>query len=110
MKKLLNFFCILGLGIPSVTFAEKLIINKNSQSIQEFSMGLLYNTALPLLSILALGSLIWGGVNIMMAGGDDSKVAKGRTIITYSVAGILLILLSYAIINWLAQAIYVNIK
>jgi len=91
---------------PGIVMAESIVLKKNTSTIQEFSMNLINGTILPLLSILALASLVWGGLNIIMAGGDDAKVTKGRTIITYAIVGILLIFCAYAIINLLGKTIW----
>ena len=110
MKKAANILGLFLLSVPGLaSAAETIVLKKNTTDVQTFALDLIYNTFLPILGVLALGSLIWGGVNIMMAGGDDAKVTKGRTIITYSIVGILLIIFAYGIINWLSSIIKANI-
>ena len=111
MKKISKIISGVALLLaPGIAFAETITLNKNSTSAQDFSLNLIYTTALPVLSVVALGSIIWGAVNIVMAGGDENKVSKGRMIITYSIVGILLILCAYGIINWLGSFLYQSIK
>jgi hypothetical protein len=74
-------------------------------SLNDFVNYLLNTYIYPVLSVFALGSLVWGGVILITSGGDEAKVTKGKKILTYSVAGILLLILSYAIIRWTAYII-----
>jgi uncharacterized membrane protein YwzB len=48
---------------------------------------------------------MWGGFTILTAAGDEEKVKKGRTVIFHAVLGIIVILLAYAIVNWVVQAL-----
>jgi hypothetical protein len=61
----------------------------------------LFNYALWFVGLIALGFLVWGGVQFVMSGGDDGKVGKARSTILYSIVGIIIVLISIGIINWL---------
>ena len=59
---------------------------------------------LGLAGIVAVCMIIYGGVTYMMSAGDAGKVKKGKTILTYSIVGLIVVLLSYAIVSFvLAQ-------
>ena len=57
------------------------------------------NYFLGFLGILAVLMVIYGGVMYMLAQGDSQKADKGKKIIMYAIIGIVIILLSFALIN-----------
>lgn len=57
------------------------------------------NYFLGFLGILAVLMVIYGGVMYMLAQGDSGKADKGKKIIMYAIIGIIIILLSFALIN-----------
>lgn len=52
--------------------------------------------------ILAFAFLIYGGVLFITAKGDAEQATKARNTILYALLGILVIALSFALINWAA--------
>ncbi|QQR84246.1 hypothetical protein IPJ72_03660 [Candidatus Peregrinibacteria bacterium] len=65
----------------------------------------LINYFLGLLGLIAVAFLIYAGVLMVTAGGNEDQVTKGRKIITYAVVGIVIILLSYTIVQFVANAL-----
>ena len=57
------------------------------------------NFFLGFLGLLAVIMIIYGGVLYVSAGGDEGKIDKGKKIIMYAIVGIIIILLSFAIVN-----------
>lgn len=53
---------------------------------------------LPIVGAVALAFVIYGGVQFIMSGGDAEKVTKARKTLTWSIAGVILIVLSYFIV------------
>ncbi len=49
--------------------------------------------------LLALAYLIWGGVKWVLSGGDKAKVDAARSAIVAAIVGLVLVFLSYFIIN-----------
>lgn len=49
--------------------------------------------------ILSLFFLVWGGIDIIMANGEKEKVVKARLKLTYAVAGLLVVFLSFLIVG-----------
>ena len=49
--------------------------------------------------ILAVVSLSWGGFIFITAFGEDDKVKKGKSIIQYSLIGVVLSISAYAIVD-----------
>ncbi len=65
----------------------------------------LIGNAMVFLWILGVCYGIWGGFQIITAGGDEEKVKKGRTIIIQVVIGLVVIFLANSIIQWVLTQI-----
>jgi cytochrome bd-type quinol oxidase subunit 2 len=57
------------------------------------------NSFLTFLGVLAVLMIIFGGILYITAGGDPQKADKGKKIIMYAVIGIVIILLSWALVS-----------
>ena len=57
------------------------------------------------LFLVSVVALIYAGVLMVTALGDEGKVKKGKTIITWVIGGIVVIFLAYAIVNTVLGAI-----
>jgi len=56
------------------------------------------------LGFLSVLIIIYGGVLILISAGEPDKAEKGKKILLYAVLGIVMILLSYAVVNTVLQA------
>lgn len=56
------------------------------------------------LGLIATIMIIYGGVTYITAGGEQDKVDSAKKIIMYAVVGIIVVLLSFAIVNTVLQA------
>jgi hypothetical protein len=52
------------------------------------------------LSIIAVIYIIYAGFQLMVGAGDEEKMKKTRSIITYVILGILIMWLAYPIVKW----------
>jgi hypothetical protein len=59
---------------------------------------------LAFLGFLATLMIIYGGILYVTAAGNEENAKKGKTIIMYAAVGIIIILLSYAIVNTVLSA------
>jgi len=59
------------------------------------------------LYLIAVLYAIWGGFNILTAGGDEEKVKKGKTILIQAILGLVVIFLASSIIEWVVGALFV---
>jgi hypothetical protein len=57
------------------------------------------NFFLGFLGLLAVIMIIFGGMLYVSAAGDQGKIDKGKKILMYAIMGIVIILLSFAIVN-----------
>lgn len=62
------------------------------------------NYFLGFLGILAVIMVIYGGVTYVTAAGAEDKVGEAKKIIMYSLVGIIIILLSFALVNTILGA------
>lgn len=82
-------------GIP--TAAAPGTLGQNITTIINYFLGLL--------GLIAVAFLIYAGILMVTAGGNEEQVAKARKIIMYAVIGIVIILLSYTIVTFVATAL-----
>lgn len=62
-------------------------------------LGKVINWMLGLVGFIALIALITGGARMIMDFGNEEQVKKGKTTVLWAVIGLLVVILSYAIIN-----------
>lgn len=65
----------------------------------------LTNTVLYAAGIIAVVMLIWGGVRYIISGGDQKKVTDAKNTILYAILGLVVALLSYAIVNFVLNVV-----
>ncbi len=80
--------------------AKQVTIAGTSKNTADVTIQNLINNAMMYISILAVCYGIWGGFQIITAGGDEEKVKKGRTILIQVVIGILVIWIAGSIVKW----------
>ncbi len=82
-------------GVP--TAAAQGTLGQNITTIINYFLGLL--------GLIAVAMLIYAGVLMVTAGGNEEQVGKARKIIMYAVIGIVIILLSYTIVSFVSTAL-----
>ena len=75
--------------------SDALTINK----VISFGIGLLFAIAV----IAAVAFLIWGGIRWITSGGDKGKVDTARGTIVASIIGLVVVLLTFVILNFVVQ-------
>lgn len=55
--------------------------------------------AFTIIIIIALFLLLWGGIKWISSGGDKTKIEGARKTITYTIIGLILVFLSFFIVN-----------
>ena len=68
-------------------------------------VGKIIRVLLGLLGIIALGIILYGGYTIMVSGGNADKVEQGKKILMNGVIGLVIILSSLAIVQFLLNAL-----
>ena len=85
--------------IPKDVYTDK--------SIQQILIDIL-NASLDLLFLVVLGFLIYGGYFWMTSMGNEEKIKKSKQILTASIVGLLIVLMSLSIVNFVSDAIGVT--
>lgn len=111
------FFILLGWISPALAYAQGTGIVKcgpqGSQKLCELKdlfellIGI-YNFLLGMAGIVALGLLIYGGVQMLLYSVDEEHVKRGKSTITQALIGLAVILLAYIIVNTLLVALGVS--
>ncbi len=63
------------------------------------------NTILAAVGLIAVIMLIFGGIRYIISGGDQKKVTDAKNTILYAIIGLIIALLSYAIVNFVLNAL-----
>lgn len=74
---------------------------KGFQDVAGAIANFLRTLAIPIVAVM----VIWGGFQIMTAGGDTSKVKQGRETITYAVIGLAVVLGGQLIIDIIKEVV-----
>lgn len=120
IKKLVSLLAIPAiLGITCVfptqqTFADDICGNTNISADIQAASGCpngnvpelqsvitnILNGIIAVSGLVAVIFIIIGGINYMTSGGDSAKVQKAKNTILYACIGLIICVLSYAIVNW----------
>lgn len=63
------------------------------------------NAALTLVGVIALGTMVYGGFRWMTAAGSEEQVGEAKKILTAGVIGLIIIIISWAIVNFVITAV-----
>jgi hypothetical protein len=74
-----------------------------------FYIGVLWKSVVTLGGVAFLIFLIWGGIEWLTAGGDKTKVETAQKMITNAFVGLAVLVLSFAIVLFLQNALKINI-
>lgn len=71
-----------------------------------FYVNRIINIALGLLGLVSVIMIIVSGIQIATAGGDPGKVERGKRAIMFAVAGLVIALLAFAIVNFVLGNVF----
>ena len=66
-------------------------------------IGTLVNTLLFVVGTLSVIMIIWAGISYTISTGDSGKVTRAKNTLVYSIVGLIVAFLAYAIVNWVLQ-------
>ena len=66
------------------------------------------NTMLFIVGLLAVIMIIYAGIRFVTAHGDEKQVTSARQTIIYSVVGLIVAILAYALVNWVFSQFKTN--
>lgn len=105
-----SFLAIL-LFFPAVAKAADSIPLPNplqAENIPELA-GDMIRGLLGVTGAIALFMLVWGGIVWMTSGGNSNRVEQGKNTIVWSILGLLIIFMSYIILNFVFDLIGGNV-
>ena len=76
---------------------------KNKSDDANKLIGTLVNTLLFVVGTLAVIMIIWAGISYTISTGDSGKVTRAKNTLVYSIVGLIIAFLAYAIVNWVLQ-------
>lgn len=79
-------------------------VGNDGDDLQGKVIGIL-NAVIAVLGIVAVIVIIMGGVGYMTSSGDAGKVKKAKDTILYGVIGLIIVALSFAIVNFVISNI-----
>ena len=68
------------------------------------NVSMLINVFASVMGFLAIGMIIYGGFMLLTAQGDPAKIKRGKDVVTYSIIGVILVMLAYAIVNFVMNS------
>ena len=96
--------------IPAVTFAQISAGSGHAGEIGDFFAGVLgfiNNVLLPVILGIAFLMFVWGVFKFFILGGSDEEAqAKGKSLMIYAVAGFVVILAFYGIVNIVVDGLF----
>lgn len=114
MKKLAKFAVLAGtvgmLALPVISHAQTSFsvesvggsIGLGNADLKQTVINIL-NLALGLLALVAVVMIIIGGFTWLTAGGNEEKVDKAKKIISAAVIGLIIVLLAWAVVIFVAR-------
>lgn len=101
MLKVILLFVLLT---PIIIFAVDVDNPLGETDIQEI-IGNIVNAILGVVGLVAVAMIVYGGVLFSISGGNQDTLDKAKKTITYAVVGLIIALLSYAIVNFIIGAV-----
>ena len=68
------------------------------------NVSMLINVFASVMGFLAIGMIIYGGFMLLTAQGDPARIKRGKDVVLYSVIGLILVVLAYAIVNFVMNS------
>lgn len=68
------------------------------------NISMLINVFASVMGFLAVGMIVYGGFMLLTAQGDPAKIKRGKDVVTYSIIGVILVMLAYAIVNFIMNS------
>lgn len=79
--------------------------NAAAQGTLGDNVSQILNYFLGMLGLVAVAMLIYAGVLMVTASGEEEQIGKAKKIITYAVIGIVIIVLSYTIVGFVTNVL-----
>ena len=112
LNKFFIYFCLLATTLitPSAKAADPVSLSNPINGLDNILEGSAYlgqviGRVLGIIGAVALLLLVYGGISMIISGGNESKITKSKSIIVYTLIGLVIIFSSYLIINFTINSI-----
>jgi hypothetical protein len=78
---------------------------ENNMSVNDLTdpVGSIINVVIYVTGFIAVAMVVVGGVQYALSQGDPAKVKKAKDIILYGIIGLVVVILAYAIVNFVLK-------
>jgi len=103
-------YALVGYATPVLAQGSRSILSDKDRTIVNDQTDLrtgvvtIINYILTFLGLIAVGYIIYAGINMVTSAGNAEKIKAGQKTITYAVIGLLIVFMSFAIVNWIVAA------
>ena len=80
-------------------------VNPGASNDLNGMIQIIINTVFGIIGVVAVIMIIIGGVNYTMSQGDSTKVQKAKNTILYGIIGLVVVLLSFAIVSFVLNGL-----
>ena len=80
-------------------------VNPGAETDLNKMVSLIFNVVFTVVGVVAVAFIIIGGVNYILSQGDAAKVQKAKSTILYGVIGLVVVLLAFAIVNFVLNGL-----
>jgi len=105
-KKILFSIAVLALALPATALAQ---VNVDQVDPYTGDFAGLINTViswvLGVVVLLAVGLIIWGGVQMMTARGDSEKFSQAQNVVIYAIIGLIVAFVAWALVRWVLGSV-----
>jgi hypothetical protein len=114
MKSKINRIIIFSLALllsAMPAFADLVFCGQKNGTPCKFSdlVKLIYtgvNYLIGLAGLVAILYIVFGGMQMLLSAGNQAKVTEAKSTITYAITGLILVMLSYLIIGYVAALVF----
>ena len=75
----------------------------NKEDTPESLIKNIINTLLYIVGMLSVIMIIWSGIRYTTSAGNAGSVTSAKSTLTYSIVGLIVSILAYAIVNWVVK-------
>ncbi len=94
-----------GASSKAQTAVDELAKNTGASSNLNDGVKWIINGIITVVGVVAVIMIILGGINYATSQGDAAKVKKGKDTILYGIIGLVIVILAFAIVNFVLGAL-----
>ncbi|MBR5419192.1 hypothetical protein IK110_03015 [Candidatus Saccharibacteria bacterium] len=96
---------IFGSAQTALDGVNKVNDTTGAETDLEGSIGIIINAVIGVIGVVAVIMIILGGIGYVTSQGDAGKTKKARDTLLYGIIGLIIVLLAFAIVNFVLNAL-----